>query len=116
MVLPVVCGYGDKKLAKQMRETRINERYLPGITLHEDLQISNDLPACLMAADTILFSLPSKVFRDVLHQLKDSIHPAQYLITTTKGIEPGSFLLMSQILEVYFPNNPIGVISGPQFC
>lgn len=106
----------DEQQAQVTRDTRINERYLPGFSLHEDLQISTDLKASIEAADTILFSVPSKVFRDVLDMVRDYITPEQYLITTTKGIEPEHFLLMSQVLEVYFPSNPIGVISGPNLA
>ena len=106
----------DKQQADRIRQSRANERYLPGYTLHPALQISTDLSSAIAAADTILFSVPSKVFRSVLDQVKDFIRPEQYLITTTKGIEPEHFLLMSQVLEVYFPNNSIGVISGPNLA
>ena len=106
----------DEAQADKIRESRINERYLPGYTLHEDLQISTDLKSAISAADTIFFSVPSKVFRDVLDQVRDFVRPEQHLVTTTKGIEPEHFLLMSQVLEVYFPVNPIGVISGPNLA
>jgi len=106
----------DKQQADRIRQSRANERYLPGYTLHPTLQISTDLSSAIAAADTILFSVPSKVFRSVLDQVKGFIRPEQYLITTTKGIEPEHFLLMSQVLEVYFPNNSIGVISGPNLA
>ncbi|MCP4880754.1 MAG: NAD(P)H-dependent glycerol-3-phosphate dehydrogenase [Gammaproteobacteria bacterium] len=106
----------DEDRATKIRNSRINERYLPGFRLHADLQISTHLETAIAEADTILFSVPSKVFRDVLDQVKDFVRPEQYLVTTTKGIEPEHFLLMSQVLEVYFPNNPIGVISGPNLA
>lgn len=106
----------DEQQAQNMLHKRVNERYLPNYDLHSNLQISTDLPAAIAAADTILFSVPSKVFRSVLDQVKDYIKPEQYLVTTTKGIEPEHFLLMSQVLEVYFPNNPLGVISGPNLA
>ena len=106
----------DDQQAHNMLHKRTNERYLPNYDLHSNLQISTDLPAAIAAADTILFSVPSKVFRSVLDQVKDYIKPEQYLVTTTKGIEPEHFLLMSQVLEVYFPNNPLGVISGPNLA
>jgi glycerol-3-phosphate dehydrogenase (NAD(P)+) len=51
-----------------------------------------------------------------LEQAKSYINPQQYLVTTAKGIEPEKFLLMSQVLELFFPDNPIGVISGPNLA
>lgn len=113
---PVRLWLRDHALAEEMRNTRVNSRYVPGLSLHEDLEIVTDLKACIKDADTIIFSIPSKAFRDLLGQSKAYIQPQQNLVTTAKGIEPENFLLMSQVLEVYFPDNPIGVISGPNLA
>ena len=113
---PVRLWLRDETLAQEMRTTRINSRYVPGLELHQNLEIMTDLSACISDADTVLFSVPSQAFRGVLEQAKGFINPQQYLVTTAKGIEPDTFLLMSQVLEVYFPNNPVGVISGPNLA
>ena len=113
---PVRLWLRDETLAQEMRETRVNSRYLPGLVLHENLEIVTDLSVCISDADTVIFSVPSKAFRDLLDQAKAYINPQKYLVTTAKGIEPDNFLLMSQVLEVYFPGNPVGVISGPNLA
>ena len=113
---PVRLWLRDETLAQEMRETRVNSRYLPGLVLHENLEIVTDLSVCISDADTVIFSVPSKAFRDLLDQAKAYINPQKYLVTTAKGIEPDNFLLMSQVLEVYFPDNPVGVISGPNLA
>ena len=113
---PVRLWMRDQTLAQEMRQTRVNSRYVPGLNLHADLEIVTDFSVCISEADTIIFSVPSKAFRDVLEQAKSYINPQQYLVTTAKGIEPEKFLLMSQVLELFFPNNPIGVISGPNLA
>jgi glycerol-3-phosphate dehydrogenase (NAD(P)+) len=113
---PVQLWLRDETLAQEIRDTRINSRYVPGLELHQDLDIVTDLSVCICDADTVIFSVPSKAFRGVLEQAKGYINPKQYLVTTAKGIESDSFLLMSQVLEVYFPDNPIGVISGPNLA
>ena len=108
---PVRLWLRDQTLAQEMRDTRVNSRYLPGLALHEDLEIVTDLGACIGDAATIIFSVPSKAFRGLLEQAKGYVNPQQNLITTAKGIEPDNFLLMSQVLELFFPDNPVGVIS-----
>jgi glycerol-3-phosphate dehydrogenase (NAD(P)+) len=113
---PVRLWLRDKQLADQMRDSRINTRYLPGLTLHEDLEITTDLEHCVSDADVVIFSIPSKSFRSLLQQVKTFVSPQQYLVTTAKGIEPEHFMLMSQVLEVFFPDNAIGVISGPNLA
>jgi glycerol-3-phosphate dehydrogenase (NAD(P)+) len=113
---PVRLWLRDEELAQEMRQTRVNSRYVPGLVLHDDLEIVTDLSVCISDADTVIFSVPSKAFRGLLDQAKNYINPQQYLVTTAKGIEPDNFLLMSQVLEVYFPDNPVGVISGPNLA
>jgi len=113
---PVRLWLRDQSLAQEMRDTRVNSRYLPGLALHEDLEIVTDLGACIGDAATIIFSVPSKAFRGLLEQAKGYVNPQQNLITTAKGIEPDNFLLMSQVLELFFPDNPVGVISGPNLA
>ena len=44
------------------------------------------------------------------------IQESSYLITATKGVEKDGFSLMSNILEEYYPKNPIGVLSGPNLA
>ena len=106
----------DPVQAKQIQSTGFNERYLPGYKLHQNLQISNDLEHSIANADMVVFSIPSRAFRGLLEQVNAFMTSNQYLITTTKGIDPEEFLLMSQLLERYFPDNPIGVISGPNLA
>jgi glycerol-3-phosphate dehydrogenase (NAD(P)+) len=113
---PVRLWLRDQTLAQEMCETRVNSRYLPGLVLHENLQIVTDLGACIGDAGTVIFSIPSKAFRALLEQAKVYVNSQQNLITTAKGIEPDNFLLMSQVLELYFPDNPVGVISGPNLA
>ena len=113
---PVRLWLRDEALAQQMRLTRVNSRYVPGLELHGDLEIVTDLSLCISDADTVIFSIPSKAFRGLLEQSKTYINPKQYLVTTAKGIESDSFLLMSQVLESCFPDNCVGVISGPNLA
>ncbi len=66
----------------------------------------------------IFFSLPSFALRDVLEKLKGLPIPQKtILISTIKGIEKDStsnrMNLPSQIIEEYFPHNPIFVLAGP---
>jgi len=113
---PVRLWMRDENLAQEIRQTKVNSRYVPGLALHDSLEIVTDLSECISDAGTVIFSVPSKAFRGVLEQSKAFVNDSQNLVTTAKGIEANSFLLMSQVLEEYFPNNPVGVISGPNLA
>lgn len=102
--------------AEICREEKQNQRYLPGYQLDPRLKISSDLVQSTKEASLIFISVPSNSFRQVAHDLANIISADAFIVSTAKGIEPDSFTLMSQILEQELPNNPRGVLSGPNFA
>lgn len=106
----------DAARAEEIRTLRENTQYLPGCRLSEAIEPTTDLEACIQDAQVILVSIPSKGVRDVVRQIKEWVRPEQILVSTTKGIEPGTFKLMSQILREEIPAAAIGVLSGPNLA
>lgn len=106
----------DQARASLCERERENAHYLPGYHFHENLTASSDLSRALTDCDTVFISVPSASFRDVAEQVKPFLAPNAHIISTTKGIESDSFLLMSQILEALLPKHSIGVLSGPNFA
>jgi len=105
-------GYSAEQVQK-LRETRMNDLYLPGVKLPEEIVPTNDLGDCA-GGEVILFVTPSKGIRAVAEQFSRlKVTPGAPLISCTKGIEPVSGLRMSEILHEFFPTHPIGALSGP---
>ena len=102
--------------AEAINSRQENPKYLPGVKLNPELKANTDLIASVQGADIIFVSVPSKSVREVVSSIAPHIQPHQALISTTKGIEPERFLLMSQVLKEICPNNPIGVLSGPNLA
>ena len=102
--------------AAEIQDIRENKRYMPGMALHDNLTATTDLEAAVSQSDIIFVSIPSKSFRSVVETAKPFIKSNQLVVSTTKGIEGGSFLLMSQILKELLPQNPVGVLSGPNLA
>lgn len=102
--------------AERINRSRVNQRYVPDLQLADALQASADLEAVLDGVDLVFIAIPSSSFRSVVLQAAPYIQPHQMLVSTTKGIEAGSFKLMSQILAELLPDNPCGVISGPNLA
>ncbi|MDX1451528.1 MAG: NAD(P)H-dependent glycerol-3-phosphate dehydrogenase [Oleiphilaceae bacterium] len=105
-----------EEVAQAIQSTRENARYLPGLSLHPNLVASSDLQAVLQGASLVFFAVPSKSFRSVVELSRASISRDQKLVSTTKGIEPGTLNLMSDVLRSVFPDNPIGVMGGPNLA
>lgn len=101
---------------KEINETRENKKYLPELMLHENLIPTTDLEQAIQEAQIVFFAIPSKSFRSVVESAKPFIRPEQYIISTTKGIEPGTLNLMSDILHSELPDCPYGVMGGPNLA
>lgn len=113
---PVNLWMRDDERAVSINQTRENSRYLPGQRLAEPLYATANLKDALDGVELIFVSIPSQSFRSVIQQVSAHLESSQMVVSTTKGIEAGTFSLMSQILADELPDNPIGVISGPNLA
>ncbi|MEH6587853.1 MAG: NAD(P)H-dependent glycerol-3-phosphate dehydrogenase [Halioglobus sp.] len=94
-----------------------NSDYLPGYLLDEKLTATTDLREAVSQVDIIFVAVPSKSFRDVVRELCSLVAAEVIVISLTKGIEAGGgFRLMSQILREELPDNPRGILSGPNLA
>jgi glycerol-3-phosphate dehydrogenase (NAD(P)+) len=105
----------DAAVAAEMQETRRNQRYLPDFEMDKNLSFTNDLEFAVRNRDLILVAIPSSNFRDVLRQVAPFI-TGQVVVSLTKGIEPNSFALMSDIIREELPQVAYGVLSGPNLA
>ena len=94
----------------------IRDRYLPGYELNRKVVASADMQAAVADSDIIFVAVPSSSFRQVVQSVAAHAPESAMLVSTTKGIEPGAFKLMSQILGEELPEARIGVLSGPNLA
>jgi glycerol-3-phosphate dehydrogenase (NAD(P)+) len=109
----------EAELVAEMKATRINGLFLPGITLSPGLQFTNDLAAAVRDKDFLLFVVPSQVMRGVLQQVVAEISPATVVASASKGIEVGTLMAVSQLFEELIPAQlfkKFTVLSGPSFA
>jgi len=99
-----------------INEQHENPQYLPGYELSPLVVATEDMQEAVAEADVIFVAVPSSSFRDVVKQMLVHSRPEAILVSTTKGIEPGTFLLMSQILSQEAPGSQVGVLSGPNLA
>ncbi|MVW75809.1 NAD(P)H-dependent glycerol-3-phosphate dehydrogenase [Pseudomonas xionganensis] len=105
----------DPQQVEAIALTGENPRYLKGIKIHPRVKPVTDLLACLQACSMIFVALPSSALRQALQPVAGEL-AGKLLVSTTKGIEAQSFMLMSQILKEIAPAARIGVLSGPNLA
>jgi len=99
-----------------LSQTRENTEYLPGIKIPGSVLITSNIADCA-SADLIVFVTPSVALRSVAGRLRAAgLDSSAVLLSGTKGIEHGTGMRMSQILNEIFPANTAAVLSGPNLA
>lgn len=100
-----------------LKQHRINERYLPDIPLPDNIQFTTDLSAMLAFSPYQLLVVPSHGFRDLLTTIKPNVSEQHTIFWASKGLEVDSGLLLHEVLQSVLPQYPrYGVVSGPTFA
>lgn len=99
-----------------MAECRENRRFLPGVTIPDEVRPGTDMAAAMEGADWLVLSVPSQALREVLERAKIYITPDMHIVNTAKGLEIATGMRMSQVAEAILGpdiRNRYIVLSGP---
>ncbi|HOJ63785.1 MAG TPA: NAD(P)H-dependent glycerol-3-phosphate dehydrogenase [Spirochaetota bacterium] len=104
----------NKDLAIQFQQDRENKIFLKGIRFPDNLKVTNDLKEAVENAKIVVFAVPSFALRNLCNNVKDFITEKQLLVTVIKGLEDGTFMRMSQIIDTVIPKKRgVVALSGP---
>ncbi len=112
----VVIWLRNEARATEINEDRMNSFYLPDITLNDGISASTELGEVVANSDLIFLAVPSKSCRDVATQIKPFLQAHSSVVSLTKGIEPDSFKLMSQVVQEELDETDVAVMSGPNLA
>ncbi len=106
------------ELAKEITEAKRNSDYLPGVNLPLAVTATPDVGAALAGAQFVFVSIPSQSLRSNLESIRSLIPEGVPITSLMKGVEKGSGLRMSQVLESVLDIDPerIAVASGPNLA
>jgi glycerol-3-phosphate dehydrogenase (NAD(P)+) len=100
---------------EMMNKEHINSTYLPGVPLHNKLQLTHKLDEAFAYAEYIVMAVPSHVVRDVLKNAKFKNSTGKKIINVAKGIENDSLLRMSEVIRSVTQSDASDIVtlSGP---
>lgn len=113
---PTVLWARDPAVADEVDHHHRNSRYLEGFTLHEELRASASMADVVGSADVLVMAVPSHSFRDILGQAVEHLRPWVPVVSLAKGLERGTRLRMTQIVNELAPGHPAGVLTGPNLA
>jgi len=113
---PIIWGNDEPQVLRLERE-RQNSIFLPGISFPPIIHIETSLDQLAKSATHMLIAVPSHAFRVTLKHLRPLLARDSVLAWATKGLEPGSGKLLSEVMaEESGGAYPSAVISGPTFA
>lgn len=103
-------------VAEEINTSHTNSRYLADFALHEALVATDDLSAAVGCADVLVMGVPSSAFRETLEEVADDLRPWVPVVSLAKGLEQGTHLRMTQVIQEELPGHPYGVLTGPNLA
>ena len=88
----------DPALAAEISRRRVNDVYLPGVELPPSLTATSDLGEALADSELVIVAVPSHGLRHVMVAARPHLPAAATIVSTTKGLEEGTLLRMSELL------------------
>lgn len=104
----------DKSQVCKIQKERENKKFLPGISLPPSMSFSYDMKSVIDQSDVVLFAVPSSVLPDVALQTAKAGISGKTMVSLVKGIEPGTFRRMSQVIsDAVGTKEFVCALSGP---
>ncbi|GHA03255.1 NAD(P)H-dependent glycerol-3-phosphate dehydrogenase [Streptomyces echinoruber] len=106
------------EVAEAVNSTRVNADYLPGVQLPENVRATTDPAEAAAGADFTVLSVPSQTLRENLAAWAPLLAPGTVLVSLMKGIELGSAMRMSEVVEdvTKAPADRVAVVTGPNLA
>ncbi|NTV52910.1 MAG: NAD(P)-dependent glycerol-3-phosphate dehydrogenase [Candidatus Firestonebacteria bacterium] len=100
--------------ARVLDLTRENPKFLPGVQIAADIEITSDLNRAVEGCRNLVMVVPSQRMRSVAHRLAAGGYQPEVVVSASKGIEQDSLLRMSEVLVAEFGEKiETCALSGP---
>lgn len=106
----------DAAVVGEINARHVNPRYLSEFTLPETLRATTSLPEAVESADVLVTGVPSHGLRAVLTEVEPHVRPWIPIVSLTKGLEQGTKLRMTEVIDEILPGHPTGILAGPNLA
>jgi len=107
----------DRALVDAIAARRMNDVYLPGVSLPASVSLTTDAAVALDGSELVVVAVPSHGCRAVVADAARHVHDRAVFVSTTKGLEADTLLRMSEVIAAEVgAANPVVVLSGPTFA
>lgn len=105
----------EDELAEEIRNTRMNSMYLPGLELPGNIGVSHRFDPALKDAEFLISAVPTQYTRGVFQNIVPLLHKDTRILSASKGIENRSLMTVSAVIKE-MTGHEAAVLSGPSFA
>lgn len=113
---PVTLWAHSPAAGEELATLRENRRYLPGIVFPPNLRVATDDAYLAEPHRLFVLAVPSAHLRATLRLLCAQLYPGADLLSVVKGIEEGTHLRMSEVIDAELPGRRVAALSGPNMA
>ena len=106
----------EEAVCSEVNNKCLNSRYLPDIELPKTLKSNSCLEKSFEHSKIIIEVVPVRHLRSVLAKAKPFVTSEHSFVTTSKGIEPETLMLPTEIVEDVLCSQKVGALGGPNFA
>jgi len=106
----------NETVVNEINEKRTNSKYLGNNVLPSGLAATTDLSEAFGYSSIYVLAIPAQSLRANLMAWKELAAPNALYISTLKGIEMGTSLRMSQVIQEVIGTENIAIITGPNLA
>ncbi len=96
-----------------LKKEREHKDKLPGVKIAEEIGLTTDLKEEVSGRDMLVVAVPSPYIRSTAKSMAPYVEDGQLLVSVAKGIEEGTLMTLSAILEQEIPQAEVAVLCGP---
>lgn len=109
----VVLWARDPFIVETVNSAHRNPRYLKEIKLSGNLKAVSDIEAAVKDREIVIMAVPAQAMRAIATLISGCLNSGQIIVSLTKGLEIGTLMRMSQVIEAVLPGSEPAVLSGP---
>jgi glycerol-3-phosphate dehydrogenase (NAD(P)+) len=99
-------------------QSAVSHPSLPGLTLPPNVRGVGEIGEAVAGADLVILAPASVILRETCRAIRGHLRPDAVILSVTKGIDPESYLRMSEVVAAEIPTHRgrIAALSGPNFA
>ena len=98
---------------KEIKKTKINQKFLPGIKIPNNLVLHESLKEAIAFSDLIVLAVPSQYLKSILKKIKKTNISQKTFLSVVKGVDTSSLERMSELIYKELGSVKLAVLSGP---